>query len=199
MAVILDSPVGLHQGGQVSAPVFNRVAQQVLEYLHVAHDVDLPANRQVLLARSQVKEDDLTESSPDRLGAPLELADNNTTDSTPAPVSTKPPPSAAGNGVVQAALRAREPIPDAQRATSEIARESPSAAHTSSGTVVLEVEQGGVEVPSFLGKSVRASIEAAQESGLELDAVGSGVARAQSPEPGSHVPAGARVTVRFAR
>ena len=30
VAVILDSAVGLHQGGQVSAPVFQRIAQQVL-------------------------------------------------------------------------------------------------------------------------------------------------------------------------
>ena len=47
VAVILDSAVGLHQGGQVAAPVFQRIAQQVLEYLHVPHDLELPANRQV--------------------------------------------------------------------------------------------------------------------------------------------------------
>ena len=31
VAVVLDSAVGLHQGGQVSAPVFTRITQQVLE------------------------------------------------------------------------------------------------------------------------------------------------------------------------
>ena len=41
IAVILDSPIGLHQGGQVSAPVFKRIAEQVLEYMHVPHDVDV--------------------------------------------------------------------------------------------------------------------------------------------------------------
>src|SRR5262249_50543453 len=51
VAVILDSAVGLHQGGQVAAPVFQRIAQQVLEYMHVPHDVDLPPSRKVLLAR----------------------------------------------------------------------------------------------------------------------------------------------------
>src|SRR2546427_4029201 len=56
VAVILDSAVGLHQGGQVSAPVFQRVAQQVLEYLHTPHDVELPPSRQVLLAERRVKE-----------------------------------------------------------------------------------------------------------------------------------------------
>ena len=32
VVVILDSAVGLHQGGQVSAPIFQRIMQQVLEY-----------------------------------------------------------------------------------------------------------------------------------------------------------------------
>jgi cell division protein FtsI (penicillin-binding protein 3) len=64
---------------------------------------------------------------------------------------------------------------------------------------VLEVEQGGILVPSFLGKSVRAAIEMAQESGLDLDAVGSGLAREQSPAPGSHVASGSQVTVKFGR
>src|SRR6195256_6304421 len=54
VAVILDSAVGLHQGGQVSAPVFQRISQQVLEYLHVPHDVQLPASRQLILARRDV-------------------------------------------------------------------------------------------------------------------------------------------------
>ena len=40
IAVILDSPRGLHQGGQVSAPVFKRVAEQVLAYYGVPHDVE---------------------------------------------------------------------------------------------------------------------------------------------------------------
>jgi cell division protein FtsI (penicillin-binding protein 3) len=68
-----------------------------------------------------------------------------------------------------------------------------------SGTVVLDVEEGGIEVPSFLGKNVRAAIEAAQDAGLDLDAVGSGVAREQSPSPGAKVAAGSRVMVRFGR
>jgi hypothetical protein len=67
------------------------------------------------------------------------------------------------------------------------------------GTVVLNVEEGGIEVPSFLGKNLRVAIEAAQDAGLDLDAVGSGTARDQSPLPGAHVPAGSRITVRFGR
>jgi cell division protein FtsI (penicillin-binding protein 3) len=67
------------------------------------------------------------------------------------------------------------------------------------GTVVLDVEQGGIEVPSFVGKTVRGAVESAQDIGLELEAVGSGVARQQTPAAGTHVAAGARVTVQFGR
>ena len=39
--VALDSPIGLHEGGEVAAPVFKRVAEQVLAYLDVSRDVPL--------------------------------------------------------------------------------------------------------------------------------------------------------------
>ena len=39
----LDSPAGAHEGGQVAAPVFKRIAQQVLAYLDVPHDVPVAA------------------------------------------------------------------------------------------------------------------------------------------------------------
>ena len=39
--ISLDSPVGLHEGGQVAAPVFKRIAEQVLSYLDVPRDVPL--------------------------------------------------------------------------------------------------------------------------------------------------------------
>lgn len=209
VAVILDSPAGLHQGGQVSAPVFQRVAQQVLEYLHAPHDVELPPNRQVLLARRSVKEDDLAESSPDRLGAALEVAENDAGDLPPTQpaIPAKPSPGVASSGVVPAALREREaqrPSEFERRSAGDPAVKpdpaaSPPTHLPSSGTIVLDVEQGGIVVPSFMGKSVRAAIETAEESGLELDAVGSGMAREQSPPPGTHVAAGTRVTVRFGR
>ncbi|HKT47518.1 MAG TPA: penicillin-binding transpeptidase domain-containing protein [Candidatus Acidoferrales bacterium] len=39
--VSLDSPVGQHEGGQVAAPVFKRIAEQVLAYLNVPRDVPI--------------------------------------------------------------------------------------------------------------------------------------------------------------
>ncbi|HUX27597.1 MAG TPA: penicillin-binding protein 2, partial [Terracidiphilus sp.] len=41
VAVIMDSPKGAYYGAAVSAPIFAEVAQQVLEYLGVPHDIEL--------------------------------------------------------------------------------------------------------------------------------------------------------------
>jgi cell division protein FtsI (penicillin-binding protein 3) len=39
--VSLDSPIGEHEGGQVAAPVFKRIAEQVLPHLDVPRDVPI--------------------------------------------------------------------------------------------------------------------------------------------------------------
>lgn len=203
VAVILDSPIGLHQGGQVSAPVFRRVTQQVLEYLHVPHDLPLAPERQLLLARAKIKDKDLDDDTPDHPGEPLETAEVNTGALDAAKSSAVAKRSTAvsmvGSGtVVQAAVREVLPSspPDDSGDRSAVSAETKLPA---SGTVVLDVEQGGIEVPSFVGKTFRGAIETAQDVGLQLDAVGSGLARQQSPTAGSHVPAGSRVTVQFGR
>ena len=206
VAVILDSAVGLHQGGQVSAPVFKRISQQVLEYLHVPHDLPLAPQHQLLMAQSKIKDKDLDEGTPDHPGEPLETAEVNTSasDETKTPIAAgaqAPTPVGARAPVVQAAVR--EPI--AEIPTAAISVATPKSAPVEpkqlplSGTVVLDVEQGGIEVPSFVGKTVRGAVEAAQDIGLELEPVGSGVARQQTPAAGTHVPAGSRVTVQFGR
>jgi len=195
IAVILDSPIGGHHGGEVGAPVFHRIAQQVLEYLHTPHDVDLPPSRQVLLASQKVKDQDLEEGSPDHVGEPLNLAEAGGME---APTPQVPPakPAPAATGVVQAAMQDREILPSTpdQKTTASIPVPNPT-----SGTVVLDVEQGGIVVPSFIGKTVRSAVEVAQESGLELNALGSGVGHEQSPAPGTHVVAGTRIMVKFER
>jgi cell division protein FtsI (penicillin-binding protein 3) len=207
VAVILDSAVGPHQGGQVAAPVFRRVAQQVLEYLHTPHDLPLAPNRQLLLA-ARAKDKDLEEGTPDHPGEPLETADVSGDSSGaraplrqahggPAPATTH-----ADGHVVDAAMQQSEPAPAPSSDPGQAPAQSPDMASAppklpATGTVVLDVEQGGIEVPSFVGKTVRGAVEAAQDAGLELEAIGSGLARQQSPPAGTHVSAGAHVTVQF--
>jgi cell division protein FtsI (penicillin-binding protein 3) len=200
VAVILDSAVGLHQGGQISAPVFRRVAQQVLEYLHTPHDLPLAPNHQLLLA-ARARDKDLEEGTPDHPGEPLETAEVNGDTN----VARAPSPATADSKgkVVQAAMRQSDVVASVPSVSNQ-PPPSPDAVSSqpelpSTGTVVLDVEQGGIEVPSFVGKTVRGAVEAAQDAGLELEAVGSGVARQQSPPAGTHVAAGAHVTVQFGR
>ncbi|MGA8761892.1 MAG: penicillin-binding transpeptidase domain-containing protein [Candidatus Sulfotelmatobacter sp.] len=215
VSVILDSAVGLHQGGQVSAPVFQRIAQQVLEYMHVPHDLPLAPNHQLLVA-SRAKEKELEEGTPDHPGEPLETAEVSADASVARPPLRQPEGSAssatesAGGQVVPTAMRQSEPMQsppvavpsEPPRARARSLSEDDAAAQSNlpaSGTVVLDIEQGGIEVPSFVGKTVRGAVEAAQDAGLALEAVGSGVARQQSPPAGSHVATGSRVTVQFGR
>ncbi len=63
VAVVIDSPQGDYYGATVSAPVFAEVAQQVLEYLGVPHDIDLRPPRAPSRADVQVAEDDAQEHS----------------------------------------------------------------------------------------------------------------------------------------
>jgi cell division protein FtsI (penicillin-binding protein 3) len=67
---VLDSPVGPHHGGEVGGPIFKRVAQQVLAYLGVAHDVPLPSD--VETAKNEGR----------KRGAIAKLQDAKTDDST---------------------------------------------------------------------------------------------------------------------
>jgi len=218
VAVILDSAVGPHQGGQVAAPVFRRVAQQALEYLHTPHDLPLAPNHQLLLA-SRAKDNDLEEGTPDHPGEPLETAEvdgDSSVARTPlrqAQGKLSPATDSATDGaVVQAAMRqtdsasgpsvgdsgAQGPLQPTPRNPADAAVAA-QAKLPATGTIVLDVEQGGIAVPSFVGKTVRGAVEAAQDAGLELEAVGSGVARQQVPAAGTHVAAGAHVTVQFGR
>jgi cell division protein FtsI (penicillin-binding protein 3) len=172
VVVIIDSAVGLHQGGQVSAPVFQRVMQQSLEYLHVQHDTEFKSAQHTVL-EARVKDSDLSENSPDRLAGNLDVAET---------------PTALASAAAQGA--------PAQTSTAPRSPAVPPTAAAANGTVVVDVE-GGVLVPSLLGKPVRQVVEIAQEAGIEIDVIGNGVAREQSPAPGSHIPPGARVAVRF--
>ena len=206
IAVILDSAQGLHQGGQVSAPVFKRIAQQVLEYMHVPHDIE-PKNqslRQTLMASS--KKSDEAEEVSDRLGAPLISETDDPSGKTESkidqhvtigPNMTKPGTAS----VVDISAGPPTPMPAAAPDTDALAAlpsSNPSVAQAAAGkgTVVIDVDSG-IVVPSFMGKPLRSAVEAAQQSGLEINVLGSGIAREQSPLPGSHLLAGQKVTIRF--
>ena len=200
VAVILDSAKGLHQGGQVSAPVFNRIMQQSLEYLNVPHDTEIRDDPKRQLMMANVKDSDLEEGGAlDREGPGVDLAEAEA----PTPTMTAaavPATAAAGSGVHMMPSTALAATPVTAGGT--LPDPSPSSVPTenpaSDNPMMMNVTIGPV-VPSFLGKSVRGAIEAAQQQGLEIDVVGSGLARSQSPAPGSRIAPGEHISVRFAR
>jgi cell division protein FtsI (penicillin-binding protein 3) len=85
IAVILDSPRGLHQGGQVSAPVFKRVAEQVLAYYGVPHDVEPKKNSERRMLVAHAAQGDTEDAQPHASGETMELEN----------VMTPAPPAAA--------------------------------------------------------------------------------------------------------
>jgi cell division protein FtsI (penicillin-binding protein 3) len=104
-----------------------------------------------------------------------------------APSSTPVPPAAA------------EHTAEAKKETPPL--ELPVTAHEPhvSGHGVVVDAANRVGVPSFLGEPLRAAIESASTAGLALQIVGSGIAREQAPAPGSMVPLGTEIVVRFTR
>jgi len=196
VAVILDSPLGPHEGGQVAAPVFRSVTQQVLAYLHVPQDVEPQNARQwlALRAASEKRDDEVAEGSPDRLSWSAEAGDasvSNPEIRTPA-VSAKAEESSE---VVMEASAAVGP----SRGVSPPALTAPDPPKLSAqGTMVLDAE-GGILVPSFIGRRLRDVVQTAQQAGVEIDVIGTGIAREQAPPAGARIPAGARVAVRFSR
>lgn len=75
--VTLDSPVGLHEGGQVSAPVFKRVAEQVLAYMNIPEDeaVTPGLRRTNYRAKSTEDESDSSDYDPSQFESTNDVAD----------------------------------------------------------------------------------------------------------------------------
>jgi cell division protein FtsI (penicillin-binding protein 3) len=197
IVVIIDSAKGPHQGGQIAAPVFNRIAQQVLEYMNVPHDTEFKNDPERQLLRARVKDEELKDGAPEHLGAALDLSQEpQYTPPKPDDVvaaNRKPSPSTVAP--VSMAMNVSSPTPKVPEKLEPLpALPEPKK----SGTAVLDVG-GNQVVPSFIGMSLRNAIETAQNAGFEINAVGTGLAREQSPLPGSRVASGARIAVRFAR
>jgi len=182
IAVILDSPHGAHQGGQVAAPVFKRLAEQVLAYLGVPRDVETKAEHERGLLRARASEGDTEEAEHVGGDAPVAVLES-------APAS-QPQPSAGK-------LQRLAPVA-AQQSAPLAVPEPQQPVPAKPGTVVLAL---GSEhpVPLFVGHSLRSAIEVAQQSGFELQVIGSGIACEQQPPAGTPLPPGSRVAVRFTR
>jgi cell division protein FtsI (penicillin-binding protein 3) len=200
IVVVMDSP---HKGGYVghygdvaSAPLFQKLAQEILEYLGVPHDQPMKPARLVAANNAAAIRKAVEEDNP-----PQNLDD---LDSLFAEANHLPPDdplsAAAGSqqpvaGEQPSAASSQQPAASDQHPAVSPPAASPPAAKP--GSVAVPSHQ--VAVPSFAGKSLRQAVVAASASGLGLRVVGSGIARQQAPAAGTMVPAGTEVVVQFER
>jgi cell division protein FtsI (penicillin-binding protein 3) len=173
--VVLDSPEGAHHGGEVGGPVFKRIAEQVLAYMDVAHDVPITAPAGPQTAKNSQP---TPEASADKIRADANQAAAN---------------HEAANRENVARFQAVVAKKD-QAANQLAAKDANSAAPT-----IAFSEEDSVEVPDLSGQTVRGVTEACSRLGLIPSLLGSGVALEQSPEAGARVIRGGTVTVRFGR
>jgi cell division protein FtsI (penicillin-binding protein 3) len=198
VAIVLDSPKGAYYGASVSAPVFAEVAQQVLEYLGVQHDIDL---RPVDLASKKdapITEDDAP-AQEENIEALYDAANDlpsddplrASTDKAASPSS--PASSQAANSPAPKASAASGPSPNAP------APSHPESAPSSPANTVVIANAGKLRVPSLVGLPIREIIEQAGSTGLQVEITGDGIAREQAPAPGTMVPPGTKIVVRCVR
>jgi cell division protein FtsI (penicillin-binding protein 3) len=192
VAVVLDSPKGAYYGAAVSAPVFAEVAQQVLEYLTVPHDIDLRRPRAT--KNIQLAEDDTHEQTAD-INA-LYAAANDLPSDDPLRMDASQPaatPSAAPGPSPASAQ------PATAAASGAASTPQPQTAPPPDTATVIVVNAKTLRVPSLLGLPVRKVIEQAAAAGLEVEIAGSGTVREQAPAPGTMVPPGTKIVVRCGR
>jgi stage V sporulation protein D (sporulation-specific penicillin-binding protein) len=171
--VVLDSPEGAHHGGEVGGPVFKRIAEQVLAYLDVAHDVPMTAP-----AGTETAKNGQLAPGLDKFRADAHQAAANH--------------EAANRENV---ARFQAVVAKKDEAENQLAAKD---ANSAAPTIAFS-EEDAVEVPDLSGQTVRGVTEACSRLGLIPSLLGSGVALEQSPEAGTRVIRGATLTVRFGR
>ncbi len=219
IAVIIDNPQKgpSYYGTAVSAPVFAEVAQNVLEYLGVPHDTPLVAQPELAKrhADPEMDEDAPSENTGDLDALFAEVNNLPPDDPLRGTVNGQQPvPSAASELASGPEPEQAAPTPPpAPRPpvipvhAPEVKKETPPVEETAvaapephvSGHGIVVSAANRVGVPSFLGDPLRVAVETAGSAGLALQIVGSGIAREQVPAPGSMVPPGTEIVVRFSR
>jgi len=224
VAVVIDTPtVGSGYGAETSAPVFQVVAQQVLEYLGVPHDQPVKTPKQLLAAAPEKLADGPSENVAD-LSAMFDEINNLPADdplrtganasanqpATASAMATSPQAPEAGKtsrilnllpAKVVAAFKQSDgtsPATDTAEVAIRAPNVEPQVRPRANGSVVVDAGQR-VAVPSFAGDALRAVVETAAGLGLRVEPVGSGIAHDQAPAAGTMVPVGTEVVVRFAR
>ncbi|MBS1806546.1 MAG: transpeptidase family protein [Acidobacteria bacterium] len=206
VAVIMDNPkVGSYYGTAVSAPVFSEVAQQVLEYLNVPHDVEVQQPKTKTPLKQAKLEKPIHEDDADSNQADVNALFAAVNDLPADDPLRQPQPSAAAQQAtaVQPASPAvsttdQSSYPDDQPGNaSAIADSEPVVAPKPTYVAISDGKK--FSVPSLVGLPIRAAIEMTAAQGLQVQVSGNGTVREQAPAPGTKVPSGTKVVVRCGR
>jgi len=198
VAVIMDDPKGAsYYGTAVSGPVFKEVAQQVLEYLGVPHDIDVHAPSVKPLTASNIAEDDEHQQG-DVNAVFAAINDLPSDDPLRAPQQQVAARPATAQSATPATGIAAKPTGLAAKLTAQPVKTPASPAQPVTATVALN-DQKQLKVPSLVGLPVRKVIEQAYAASLDVHITGEGTVREQAPAAGTMVAAGTRIVVRCAR
>jgi cell division protein FtsI (penicillin-binding protein 3) len=214
VAVIIDTPKGAsYYGAAVSAPVFAEVAQQVLEYLGVPHDIEIREPKPAKPAKPAHEDDqdnapdinalfaavnDLPADDPLRQPAAQPATPQPATPQMETGADGKAGPVTAAQGMVaEAGLDTNLGTNPGTNQAANAAAEPVRASSAPAGPVVVNTDEH--KVPELVGLPVRKVIETAALAGLEVQIMGSGTVKEQAPAPGSMVGPGTRILVRCSR
>jgi cell division protein FtsI (penicillin-binding protein 3) len=189
VAVIMDDPKGSYYGTAVSAPVFAEVAQQVLEYLGVPHDIDVQRPHALPKGNLYAAEEDSGEHVGE-IGALYAAANELPSDD--------PLRAAASQPAVALHYAMNSPQNKPQIAVTN-AKAKPAAPPPQATRTVILYDGKKLRVPSLIGLPVRKVIEQAAAAGLEVQITGNGMVREQAPAAGSWVAPGTKIVVRCGR
>jgi cell division protein FtsI (penicillin-binding protein 3) len=205
VAVVMDSPKGDYYGTAVSAPVFAEVAQQVLEYLGVPHDIDLkPQTTTAKTAKKDapVDEDDSAPQQED-IQALYDAANDLPSDD-PQSAEAKQAATAATATPASDQSASQPSTGKTGSTTAQATPAKPESSQQQNGaqSVTKEIplpDDKKLRVPSLIGLPLRDVIEQAGAAGLEVEISGNGIAREQAPAAGTLVAPGTKIVVRCTR
>jgi cell division protein FtsI (penicillin-binding protein 3) len=194
VAVIMDDPKGSYYGTAVSAPVFAEVAQQVLEYLGVPHDIDVRQPHALPKGNFRVAEEDSGNTGD--INA-IYAAANELPSDDPLRAAVNQPASIPQPAV--AAQPQARTQPAGAAANARVNPVAPQPQQTPVTRTVIINDGKKLRVPSLVGLPVRKVIEQAAAAGLEVEISGNGSVREQAPAAGTMVPPGTKIVVRCGR
>jgi cell division protein FtsI (penicillin-binding protein 3) len=185
--------------------VFAEVAQQVLEYLGIQHDIDLRVPKNPSKLPLHAAEDDAPRDTADINALFTAINDLPPDDplraaraQTDKPIASASQTAGVSAGAAPAADANAEDKPQSTATNAsfhEPTKPPPDGAQKS----VAISDAGRLRVPTLIGLPIRRVIEETSASGLAVQIAGNGTVREQAPAPGTLVRPGTQIIVRAGR